>query len=152
MTADPHLSIQFSTDARRSRATIPVVGDTTIGATDVKLGGLHMDAAGKIESSILADAAKFNQADQIKKLTASLSAEKRAKVATDFEAVFSSMLVKQMRETLTEGMFGGDSGDVYGGLFDLYLGRHLAESQPMGIDKMVNKYLDQTAGQSTFGM
>ena len=95
-----------------------------------------MDAAGKIESSILADAAKFNQAEQIKKLTDKMSAEKRAEVARDFESVFSSMMVKQMRESLTEGMFGGDSGDVYGGLFDLYLGKHLAAAQPMGIGKM----------------
>ena len=40
-------------------------------------------------------------------------------VAQDFESVFASMLLKEMRQSLEPGsLFGEDSGDVYGGLFD----------------------------------
>ena len=102
-----------------------------------------MDAANQIQTNILADAAKFQNTEQLKKLTDKMTLEKRAEMAREFEAVFSSMLVKQMRESLTEGLFPGDSGDVYGGMFDLFIGKHLAATQPLGIDKMVSKYLEQ---------
>jgi flagellar protein FlgJ len=61
----------------------------------------------------------------------------RAKdMAKEFEATLLSMLLKEMRQTLDPeegGLFPGDSGDVQGGLFDLYLGRHLADSGGVGL-------------------
>jgi flagellar protein FlgJ len=56
-------------------------------------------------------------------------------MAKEFEATFLSMLLKEMRQTLEPegGLFPGDSGDVQGGLFDLYLGRHLAVSGGVGM-------------------
>ncbi len=56
-------------------------------------------------------------------------------MAKEFEAVFLSMLLKQMRESLEpdQGLFPGDSGDVQGGLFDLYMSRHLADSGGVGL-------------------
>ncbi len=48
--------------------------------------------------------------------------------ARDFEALFATMLIKEMRKALPEGFFGGESeGDIYGGWFDEQLGRKIAE-------------------------
>lgn len=76
----------------------------------------HLDAAGATVRQAT-DAARVRQA------------------ATEFEANFLGMLLKQMRDTLEPdgGLFPGDTADVQGGLFDLYLGRHLAESGGVGM-------------------
>jgi len=74
------------------------------------------------------------------------SAAEAQAVAEDFEAVFMSMLLKQMRSCMTEeGLFGAESSDTYGGIFDMYMGKHLAAGQPMGIGQIVNAYV-QNAG------
>jgi flagellar protein FlgJ len=58
-----------------------------------------------------------------------------ANMAKEFEATFLSLLLKEMRQTLDAdgGFFPGDTGDVQGGLFDLYLGRHLADAGGVGL-------------------
>ena len=72
-------------------------------------------------------------------------------VAEGFDAMFASLLIKQMRQTLNEGgegeggMFGKDSGDVLGGLFDTFMGDHLAKAGGLGIGKMVKHQLEQMA-------
>ena len=54
-----------------------------------------------------------------------------------------SMLLKEMRQTLEPGaLFGGDSSDSFGGIFDLYLGKHVAEAGGLGIAGMVKHYLE----------
>jgi peptidoglycan hydrolase FlgJ len=61
--------------------------------------------------------------------------------AAGFESVFMSMLVKEMRQT-SDGsslLFGHDTGDVLGGLFDYYMGQHLAQSGGLGIAAMIKK-------------
>ncbi len=64
-------------------------------------------------------------------------------VATNFESVFLSMMMKEMRQTLDKGgFFGQDSGDVYGGLFDLYLGQHLAQAGGIGIANLIRRQLE----------
>src|SRR5437762_5324625 len=51
-----------------------------------------------------------------------------------FESLFLSLLLKEMRQTLEpDGLFAGDTGDIQGGLFDFYLGKHLADSGGMGL-------------------
>lgn len=61
----------------------------------------------------------------------------------EFEAVFVSLMLKQMRSSMTEdGLFGGDSSDTYGGIFDLYMGKHIAGSQPLGIGEMIKSYTE----------
>jgi Rod binding domain-containing protein len=63
-------------------------------------------------------------------------------IAKGFESMFLSLLMKEMRGTLEPGaMFGGDSGDVYGGLFDQMMGDHLAQAGSLGIATMVRKHL-----------
>jgi Rod binding domain-containing protein len=64
-------------------------------------------------------------------------------VATAFESMFTTLLVKQMRQTLEpDTMFGGDRGEVLGGLFDFYLGQHLAQTGMLGIGTMIRKQLE----------
>lgn len=63
-------------------------------------------------------------------------------VAKSFESLFVSQLVKEMRQTLEPtSFFAQDSGDVWGGMFDLYLGQHLAQANALGIADMVKKQL-----------
>lgn len=64
-------------------------------------------------------------------------------VAHQFESMFVSLLLKEMRQTLSEGLFGGDNSDSYGALFDMYMGQHLAEGGALGIGQMVaSEYLN----------
>src|SRR5262245_60408298 len=66
------------------------------------------------------------------------------KVAKAFESMFVSVVPKEMRQTLGPGsLFGGDTADVYGGLFDQFLGKHLVEAGGFGVAKMVQQYLAQ---------
>jgi Rod binding domain-containing protein len=58
-------------------------------------------------------------------------------VASQFEGLFVSMLLKEMRQTLQEGLFSGDQSDSYGALFDLYLGQHLADQGALGIRQTI---------------
>jgi flagellar protein FlgJ len=66
-----------------------------------------------------------------------VSAARAAEAAKEMEATFLALLLKQMRESLdTEeggGLFPGDTGDVQGGLFDLFMSRHLAEAGGVGM-------------------
>ena len=67
---------------------------------------------------------------------------KSANVATDFEGLFTSQLLKEMRKSLDpETMFGSDPGDVYGGMFDQFIGQQMAQSGGIGIAKMVRETL-----------
>ena len=60
------------------------------------------------------------------------------KAAKDFESVFTSMLLKEMRKTLEPtSLFGEDSSDIYGGLFDQFMGQHVADAGGIGIAKVV---------------
>lgn len=67
----------------------------------------------------------------------------KKEAAVGFESVFASTLLKEMRSSLEPGiLFGQDSGDIFGGLFDMFLGKHIAESGSLGIAKMVSRYLE----------
>lgn len=62
--------------------------------------------------------------------------------AKGFEGIFASLVVKQLRETLQpDSLFGSDRGDVLGGLFDQFMGQHLAQTGCLGIGEMVRKQL-----------
>jgi len=68
-----------------------------------------------------------------------------AQIGEDFESLFYSLLLKEMRQSISSdsegGLFPGDSSDTLGGLFDLFMGKHLAASQGLGIGNAVAKYL-----------
>ncbi|MEM8734204.1 MAG: rod-binding protein [Planctomycetota bacterium] len=62
-------------------------------------------------------------------------------VGKEMEGVFLSMLLKEMRNSLEDGFFGKEGSDTYGGMFDLFIGQHLAESKPLGLsDTLLNQY------------
>ena len=81
-------------------------------------------------------------------LSATRTPDRIAETAKDFEATFLSLLLKEMRQTLdTEGgggLFAGDTGDVQGGLFDLYLGKHLADAGGVGFAPAIERQLRYT--------
>lgn len=72
-----------------------------------------------------------------------------AQVAKDFESVMFSELLKQMRQTLEPGgLFGQDAGDVHGGLFDHFMGKHLVEAGGFGLTQMLVEQARQGAGKT----
>ncbi|MFC1758070.1 rod-binding protein [Planctomycetota bacterium] len=58
-------------------------------------------------------------------------------VAAHFEGVFMSMMLKEMRATLSDGLFGNEASDTFGALFDMHMGQHLADEGGIGIREMV---------------
>ena len=63
--------------------------------------------------------------------------EKVQKVIEEFEGVFMSMMIKQLRETDSgEGFFPGDHSDTYGGMFDMFMGKHLAQGAQTGLETL----------------
>ena len=84
-----------------------------------------------------------SQVGQVKQeaLTPSLAAVESA--ASEFETLFANLLLKEMRKTLEpETLFGKDPGDVYGGLFDMFLGQAVAQAGGLGVGAMVRSYLE----------
>lgn len=73
-------------------------------------------------------------------------AARAADAAKEFEANFLGLLLKQMRETLEPdaGLFPGDTADVQGGLFDLYLGKHLADAGGVGMAAALARQMSPT--------
>ena len=67
-------------------------------------------------------------------------------LGTEFEGVFMSMLLKEMRNSLDEGFFGGEGSDSFGGMFDLFIGQHMAQTNAIGIsDMLVQQYTKASA-------
>ncbi len=63
-------------------------------------------------------------------------------VGKEFESVFVTQLVKEMRQTVgEEGIFGG-SADAYGGLFDMFMGSYLSQSGGFGLQGMISEFLE----------
>lgn len=60
---------------------------------------------------------------------------KLQETAKEFEATLVSLLLKEMRQSLDPkgGLFPGDDADVQGGLFDMFLSKHLADAGGVGI-------------------
>ena len=71
------------------------------------------------------------------------NASEIAVAGKEFESVFMSMLLKNMRSTISEeGMFAGDDSDTFGSMFDLFMSQHLAENNSLGIGTMIERFLD----------
>ncbi len=71
--------------------------------------------------------------------------------AENFESLFLTLLLKEMRNTLDKtdgGLFGGsDSSDTYGGMFDQFMGQTLAEGRHIGIADAVERYLNNKSSE-----
>src|SRR5580658_6531783 len=72
------------------------------------------------------------------------AATKLKTTAKEFEATFLSMLIKEMRQTDDEegGLFPGDSSDIQGGLFDLFMSRHLANAGGIGLAGYLERHMN----------
>jgi flagellar protein FlgJ len=67
-------------------------------------------------------------------------------LARQFESLFMAQLCKEMRQTLEPGtLFGNDPGDVLGGMFDLFMGKHLAAGGGIGLAKLLERHFDPAA-------
>jgi flagellar protein FlgJ len=65
----------------------------------------------------------------------------------EMETLFLSLLLKEMRQSQDSeegGLFAGDTADVYGGLFDLYMGQHLANAGGIGLSTVWLKQIEQS--------
>lgn len=68
------------------------------------------------------------------------TAERIEALGKEFEGVFMSLMLKEMRNSLEDGgFFGGEGSDTYGGMFDMFMGQSLAESSPLKIADLVSK-------------
>lgn len=67
------------------------------------------------------------------------------KIGEDFESLFMSIMLKEMRNTISNeeggGLFAGEGSDTFGGMFDTFLGQHLATSGQLGISQAIEGYL-----------
>ena len=91
----------------------------------------------------LASGSPANFAERMEKLQ-SMDAEQAQKLGKEFESVFVSLLLKEMRNTLDQGeggLFGSEQSDTFGGMFDQFMGTHLADSSPLGIAGAIEGYL-----------
>jgi Rod binding domain-containing protein len=71
-----------------------------------------------------------------------------AQTARDFEALLATMLVKEMRSTLSEGFFGsGPGADTFGGWLDKTIGDSLADTWDVDLAGMVKTSLDSKQAQ-----
>ena len=79
---------------------------------------------------------------------------KSEKAIKDFESLFLSMMIKELRQTSSgEGLFAGDASDTYGGMFDMFLGNELAEGKGLGLESVFRSsnaisQLEERIGQS----
>ena len=69
--------------------------------------------------------------------------------ATQFESLFTQMLLKSMREatkSFGESMFESEQTDFYQGMFDDQMAVHLAQGKGLGLADMLVRQLQQTGG------
>ncbi len=65
-------------------------------------------------------------------------------VARGFEETFLALLTKEMRQTLEPNtLFGHDSGDAFGGMFDQFMGKHLAQAGGVGLTANLKQQLER---------
>lgn len=95
-----------------------------------------------ISPVVLPESPTLTALADVGQLAKSVTPQDAAKVAGDFESLFASLMLKEMRKTLEpDTLFGHDSSDVYGGLFDLFLGQQVAQTGGIGIARMVREAL-----------
>ncbi|MEZ6061517.1 MAG: rod-binding protein [Planctomycetaceae bacterium] len=69
--------------------------------------------------------------------------------ARDFEALFVSMMLKEMRKSVSgDGLFAGDASDTFGGMFDSFMGEHIAASGGIGLSRIFHSAGTASGGGS----
>lgn len=76
-----------------------------------------------------------------------LAGKSEPEAAKQLESMFISLLLKEMRQSIgSENGFAGDSTDTVGGLFDQYLGDHVAAGGGLGIADSLRGTLIKESG------
>ena len=99
-----------------------------------------MDGSGSIlQARVATGSAQLDAAERLRS-----GSTAPAEAAHKFEALFATLLVKEMRSTLTDGFFGeGPQSDVFGGWLDQFVGEaiardgglHLADGVQRGLER-----------------
>jgi Rod binding domain-containing protein len=110
-------------------------------------------------TSVTTESVKTGNAAQTLKAESGKShkSEKADQAIEKFEGMFMSMILKELRKTGTgDGFFPGDKSDTYGGMFDMFVGDHLAKTSDVGLEQLFRssaalKQLEEhvTGAQST---
>lgn len=83
------------------------------------------------------DVARMRAGDARDSVAKSAGADETAK---KFESVFSTLLVKEMRRSLSDGFFGeGAQGDIYSGWLDQNVGESLANRDALHMREMIQR-------------
>jgi len=71
------------------------------------------------------------------------------KVAGEFEGIFFSMMINQLRQSLEpDTLFSGDRGDTMGGLFDMFMGQHMAKVGRLGVADLILRHHQPTVDKA----
>ena len=93
---------------------------------------------GELSKLVATDRTKAQAAD-IERLRAEGANDKAAR---EFEALFASMMITEMRKSMPEGFFGSAAGsDVYGQWFDKHMGEAIAADEALGLAGMLRAQL-----------
>ncbi|MCA9176305.1 MAG: rod-binding protein [Planctomycetales bacterium] len=98
----------------------------------------------QLGSASLASLASVPQSAKVDQQTAAerqLQIESRNEALKEFESIFVSLLIKEMRQS-SEGLFPGDSTDSLGALFDQHVGKSVAEGPGLGIAEQIARYME----------
>ncbi len=69
---------------------------------------------------------------------------KTGEAAESFQSVLATMLIKEMRRSLPEGMFGkGPGAETYEGWFDEQVGQSMAKCNALGMDDMLREQIER---------
>jgi Rod binding domain-containing protein len=94
-----------------------------------------------IQARVVADGAGLAAAER---LQASASTTSPAEAAKKFEELFATLLVKEMRSSLSEGFFGaGPQSDVYGGWLDQFVGAAIARDGGLHLAEGLERSLER---------
>ncbi|MBI5364843.1 MAG: rod-binding protein [Planctomycetes bacterium] len=100
-----------------------------------------MDGAGSVLQARVATADA--QLDAAAKLRSGSTTP--AEAAHKFESLFATLLVKEMRGTLSQGFFGeGPQADVFGGWLDQFVGEAIAKDGGLHLADGVKRGLERT--------
>jgi Rod binding domain-containing protein len=95
------------------------------------------------------DAARMHAAETLRTRAESARkspTEDAGDAAKKFQSVFSTLLVREMRRSLSTGFFGeGADGDIYSGWLDEHVGESLAERDALHMRDMIQRSVLQKA-------
>lgn len=99
-----------------------------------------MDGAGSIlQARVATGGAQLDAAERLRS-----GSTAPAEAAYKFEALFATLLVKEMRGTLAQGFFGeGPQSDVFGGWLDQFVGEAIAKDGGLHLADGVRRGLER---------